>query len=245
MKNLHLILGILLIVLNSCISVRNTPEKLIKPLYSASIEDAAYPTKDEINYNLIEINESNTKLKWKTIDGKKYILTATWVAEKDLGYYTKSSNYKTGTYSIWVTAIPDLKERCEALKIEKSKDMSLRIEQLLGLPPNGDKTHFIEFWVQPKDLFRPCPDESITDGSCDLCFPEGTNDEYKKWINNLRVKYYYNCEGDRYPWTQLGYTYDWHPRNKTHVGLSEFVIRANSDIIVHKIQATEKYLGIE
>lgn len=242
MKNLHLILGILFIVFNGCISVRNTPEKLVEPLYSASIEDAAYPTEDEIDYNLIEINEANTKLKWKTIDGKKYILTATWTAEGNLKYYPKTGAYNTGKYPVWVTAIPDLKERCEALKIDKSKDISLRIKQLLGLPPTADKTHFIEFWVQPKDLFRPCPDESITDGNCDLCFPKETSDAHKEWVNQLRLDSYYNCKGDKYPWTQLGYTYDWHPRNKTHVGLSEFVIRANSDIVIHKIETTEAYL---
>lgn len=240
------------ILLTSCGSIRNTPIKMLTPLYAASIADAAYPTMEEI-VELTIISKDNPKLNWKTIDGKYFLLVATWTNEKSAGYYPKEGIYNTKSYPIWVTAIPDLKERCDALKIGKSKDAPLRIKQLLGLPPTADKGFFIEFWVQPKDLFRPCPDNEIDDGICGLCFPQDEADTdtigeavkiHRAWINQLRLDSYYNCKGDKYPWTQLGYTYDWHPRNKSHVGISEFVIRANSDIYVNKIAATNDYLVI-
>ena len=79
------------------------------------------PILDEISNDLIVTEASNSKLEWKTIDGKTYILTATWTAEGNLKYYPKSGAYNTGKYPVWVTAIPDLKERCEALKIEKNR----------------------------------------------------------------------------------------------------------------------------
>lgn len=248
-QNFIIIFNLFFILLvTSCVSVRNTPEKLIEPLYAVSIEDAAYPTQDEIA-NLTVISKDNPKLSWKTIDGKDYLLVATWTSEKNKGYYPTEGIYNTKAYPIWVTAIPDLKERCEALKLEKSKDAPLRIKQLLGLPPTADKGYFIEFWVQPTSLFRPCPDNEISDKTCGLCFTETeASDEeakaHKEWINQLRLDSYYNCKGDKYPWTQLGYTYDWHPRNKSHVGISEFVIKANSDIYVNKIAATNDYLGL-
>lgn len=237
-----------ILLLTSCVSVRNTPTKLIEPLYAASIADAAYPETNEI-VPLTEISKDNPKLVWKTIEGNDYLLVATWTSEKSTAYYPKEGVYNTSKYPIWVTAIPDLKERCEALKIEKSKDAPLRIKQLLGLPPTADKSYFIEFWVQPADLFRPCPDKEINDGTCALCFPKVENPDenakaHEAWINQLRLDSYYNCKGDKYPWTQLGYTYDWHPRNKSNVGISEFVIKANSNIYVNKITATNDYLGL-
>ena len=231
---------------SSCISVRNTPPKLINQLYAASIEDAAYPTADEIATNLTVISKQNPKLKWKTIEGKEHLLVATWTSDKNVSYYPKTGIYNTKSYPMWVTAIPDLKERCDALQVNKSKDAPLRIKQLLGLPATADKTSFIEFWVQPSDLFRPCPDNEVNDETCNLCFSEGESEEemqaHKDWINQLRLDSYYNCKGDKYPWTQLGYTYDWHPRNKSHIGISEFVIKANSDIYVNKIEKTNVYL---
>jgi hypothetical protein len=251
MKNLNFIIFLnlfFILLLTSCVSVRNTPTKLIEPLYAASIADAAYPEMDEIA-PLTKISKDNSKLIWKTIEGKDYLLVATWTSEKSTTYYPKEGVYNTSKYPIWVTAIPDLKERCGVLKVSKSKDAPLRIKQLLGLPATADKSYFIEFWVQPADLFRPCPDKEINDGTCGLCFSEAeSSDENAKvheaWINQLRLDSYYNCKGDKYPWTQLGYTYDWHPRNKSHIGISEFVIRANSDIYINKITATNDYLGL-
>lgn len=33
----------------------------------------------------------------------------------------------------------------------------------------------------------------------------------------------------KYPWMELGYTYDWNTENPTHVGMSEFVIDVKKD----------------
>ncbi|MGB4846354.1 MAG: hypothetical protein WBP41_00450, partial [Saprospiraceae bacterium] len=35
-----------------------------------------------------------------------------------------------------------------------------------------------------------------------------------------------------YPFTQLGYTYDWKKRNGSHEGLSEFLIDQKSNIVI-------------
>ena len=105
------------------------------------------------------------------------------------------------------------------------------------------RSYFVEFWVRPVDLFRPCPDKEITDGKCDLCFPEGTDPEHIKWINENRISRYYQCDlYYQYPWGQLGYTYDWNPKNKSHFGLSEFIIGANKTIYINRIVTTLEYL---
>jgi hypothetical protein len=64
------------------------------------------------------------------------------------------------------------------------------------------------------------------------------------WINENRISRYYQCDlYDRYPWTQLGYTYDWDPKNKTHIGLSEFIISSNRTIYLNKIYSINDYLN--
>jgi len=40
-----------------------------------------------------------------------------------------------------------------------------------------------------------------------------------------------------YPWTRLGYTYDWNP-NSPEVGLSEYIVRGGSTVTVAAVGST-------
>ena len=214
--------------------VRNVPADP-ETQYRNAIADAIYPGKSKIFRNLTAINKSNPRLVWKTIDGEDYLLVVSWQA--DTSYYHRNGFYNTGNYIIWVTAVPDLKEVCT-----RNGDGSDRLAQRFGLPPGAKKKFFVEFWVRPADLFRPCPDNEITDSACELCFPPGTDSSYISWFNMNRISSYYNCNlYSTYPWTQLGFTYDWNADNVTHVGLSEFIIGKNKNILIHSYISTENY----
>ena len=209
-----------------------------RELYKLSIINSIYPDSSEICTKLVQINDSNKTLIRKNINGEEYILVCTW--KQNVSFYQKDTVFNTGTYPIWITTAPELKNR---IKKESPKDVNLRLIQLLGLPPTAQYSYFVEFWVRPVDLFRPCPDKEITDSKCDLCFPEGTDPEHIKWINENRISRYYQCDlYYQYPWGQLGYTYDWNPRNKSHFGLSEFIIGANKTIYINRIVTTLEYL---
>ena len=228
-----------------------SPRVLIKPFdadkiqlqYSHSIGDAAKPQPWEISHNLVAVTPENATLVWKEIQGETYLLVSTW--QKDTIYYKNDPNtgfYNTGNYPIWVTTAPELQQRCQDEQFGKKEGLDLRLKQLLGLPPNTEKYFFVEFWVRPQDLFRPCPDSEITDSECGLAFPADIPQTHIDWINQLRLDSYFNPQWDaNYPWTALGYTYDWNHKNKDHVGLSEFLIGKNKNVIVNRFQATEVY----
>jgi len=213
-------------------------------LYQQSIQNAIYPEASKVSDKLVPVVKQNQNLVWKNIGGEDYILVVTW--KQNITYYKQyldSAFYNTGQYPIWITTAPELKQRMQQ---EKVKDANRRLIQLLGLPPNSVYSYFVEFWVKPADLFRPCPDNEITDSKCETCFPKQTDPQHISWINENRISRYYQCDlSQQYPWTQLGYTYDWNPKNKSHVGLSEFVIGANKKIIVKAIYPTEEYLTSE
>jgi len=234
-----LFIPILIIFIGSCSISDLTLEN--KKLYQKAIADAAYVQKTEIYNHLTTINKENKNLVWKTINNENYILAVTWKTAVDYYKpYLDSANYNVGNYPIWVTIVPDL---LNFMQNDKSKDKTARLKQLLGLTPTGEYKYFIEFWVKPEDLFRPCPDKEITDSACQTCFPPSVDSEHKQWINNLRAESYSACDlYNQYPWTQLGYTYDWNKKSKTHVGLSEFVISKNSKIIVKQIYTTQEYM---
>lgn len=210
-------------------------------LYKQAIQSAMYPEASKVDTNLVPINKQNQHLVRSTFDGEEYILMVTW--KQTVSYYQKyidSTYYNTGNYPIWVTTAPELKQR---MKKEKATDVNRRLVQLLGLPPNATYSYFVEFWVRPADLFRPCPDKEISDKRCEVCFPANTDSTHLNWINSSRIDRYYQCDlYQQYPWTELGYTYDWNPKNKSHIGLSEFVIGANANIKVKAIYTTAEYL---
>jgi hypothetical protein len=97
-------------------------------------------------------------------------------------------------------------------------------------------------WVSPNDLFRPSPDPEISDHEAELDFPESrryvtVSQSHRKWINDL-IQTSYGPDG--YPWTRLGYTYDWgNPADE--IGLSEFVIRSGATITVKAVTGTLGY----
>jgi hypothetical protein len=208
-----------------------------RDLYKQSIVNSIYPDSSKIYTDLVQIDSSNKSLIRKSINNEEYILVCTW--KQNIVFYNKDV-FNTGNWPLWVTTAPELKNR---FKSESVKDTNQRLIQLLGLPPGSKYSYFVEIWVRPQDLFRPCPDKEITDGKCDLCFPSGTDADHIKWINENRISRYYQCElYNQYPWGQLGYTYDWNPDNKSHVGLSEFIIGVNKTVYINRIVPTEEYL---
>lgn len=211
-------------------------------VYQAAIVDAMAPEANEVCTTLVEISKANKALQWKQIDGEDYVLMVSWKGSKKYYEpYVGSGFYDTKDHPIWVSAAPELLTR---MQNEDYDDADERLLQLLGLPPNAAYNYFIEFWVKPADLFRPCPDSEITDNQCSLCFPEDAGKAHEAWIDANRVSRYYPCElYNKYPWSQLGYTYDWSPNNPTHVGLSEFVIGTNKKIAVEGIYTTAEYLA--
>lgn len=210
--------------------------------YKTALRFSAFPSGNTPHNNLIVISESNTNLVWKTIKGEQYILVTSW--KDDTTYYKNdpvTGFYNTQKWPIWVTAVPELKDKCATLGIN-DQNRDLRLKQLMGMPVSTNKNYFIQFWVRPQDLFRPCPDADIDDKQCELCFQEGVSEEHKAWVENQRNASYYNCKlDDNYPWTQLGYTYDWNINNTSHIGLSEFVIGANKNIVIEGFYSTKEY----
>lgn len=174
----------------------------------------------------------------------------------------------TYRYDSWVTVVPEMKNFFGLVRPEP-----LRIAQLLGLPPTaatvgdaGEYKYMLEMWVSPQDLFRPCPDTEISDTVCETSFPTdlfrmldlnnkvratvgpeyGVFKTYSSWFNN-HTRYSYTTGSSPYPWTRLGYTYDWGSSN--HTGLSEFVLHGRKEdgstisVGIKSVKTTAEYFA--
>ncbi|SMF05673.1 hypothetical protein [Desulfovibrio gilichinskyi] len=243
----------------------------IDNLYAAAISDARIAKPEEISRSLVGISSPDNKnipavLQWKSISGENYILVCTWA-----GTYISSKGWVTGqtyalgsTDNLWVTASPQLKMffSSNGFWPDSHAERVLRIEQLLGLPKDNGKVRFIEFWVKPSDLFRPSADPEPSDHEAQLEYPwkksrfqvqeisqkiheyvsaGDPNHEYtfKEWFENLNATSYSGSAP--YPWTKLGYTYDWADdlHNNGHVGLSEFLVLGGSTIVIEQTVDTD------
>jgi hypothetical protein len=215
-----------------------------------SIEDAKQPLADEVVNNLLALSPNNPQVKWRENNGKIEYLMSTWK-------YTSSpsSDWPIGTkkllpYQTWFTAVPQVKEFCQKYQaidsnIPDNVELSLRLQQYLGLILNkySTKTHFVEMWVKAEDLTRPCIDAEINDTSCNL-LPLPVPDS-SPVVKAIYTNSYTNAKKEYYPWSGLGYTYDWGNSQKPHQGPSEFIINPTPEkpveVEVASVTPTQEY----
>ena len=208
--------------------------------YDNAVKDAEVCEPSEISKNLTAIIPTNKDLIWKEDQQEKRVLVVTWTNWN--GYNGKVGQTISAEKDIWVTAVPELQNFIKRNRFTK-QDIALRVEQLLGLQPNSKKTRFVEVLVSPKDLFRPSPDPEITDCEAELDFPTNKYiticDDYKKWFNNQKNESY---KPSGYPWTRLGYTYDW-GNPTSEIGVSEFVNGAGAKIEICSVRENDAYFN--
>lgn len=166
--------------------------------------------------------------------------------------YAYPEGRQTLTRAIWVTVVPEVQNKCKAFK---DKDLAMRLRQLLGLQPDASIVRFVTMTVDERDVFRPAMNPIPTtptlcnaqkDKKCALVFPDWVSDEHRRWIMQQGLDSYmvltppdHCCS---YPWTRLGYTYDW-KKGADRYGASEYVIRPGSVINVKESKEYAKYCG--
>lgn len=196
--------------------------------YAKALIDAQRPEASEVSTTLMPISESNRELEWITIDGKKMVLVCTMMNQASLKYWTATDTFRLSKQTgLWVTLPQEWKKRSNQYTGMDSIASRFRMIQMLGLYPDCDYDTVVEFYVDASQLFRPSYDPSINTTTSGTAFPSWANEQYIVGVTNFREWFAYQqsiaYEGPyACPWTQLGYTYDWH-RNASRQGLSEYI----------------------
>lgn len=234
MKHTLRILLLALPVLCACYGLTHGPQPGgVYERYRNAIADARTIEPSEICTSLVPIQESNGTLSWTVESGEKHVLMVTWTSWEGFDKQVRQS--VALQRDVWVTAVPELRDFCR--EHSGITDLTLRIEQVLGLPPRCGKDRFVELWVLPEDIFRPSADPEIDDSTAGSEFPPEVDRDHQEWIDQLMETSY---TPDGYPWTRLGYTYDWGDEDD-EIGLSEYVIRAGAEVIVSSISGLYEY----
>ena len=214
-------------------------------LYQHAITDAMVAENSEIIDTLWAITTENQSLTWKTINGKQYVLMATYM-RYPASYPAGDSITNTWGES-WLFVPQQMKARI-APSLSATSDTTMRICQLLGLPPANENsnTHIAEVWITPDRLYRPAGNPAITTTSADATLIDDVPTSYTNWFNSYIIFAYYRPLSSpaefHYPWTRLGYTYDWAPETN-NVGLSEYVLQVESGAWVEHVAKVGEYFN--
>jgi hypothetical protein len=148
------------------------------------------------------------------------------------------------TRNTWVSLPEQLHELCHG-----KPDSILAIQQILGLPPmptpsRPDHQWAVVMFTVPRDkIFRPCP--GGTDIAAPRCSAEGVasnlNDTMTRFFlsqiwNSDRIGFTTQGNGTvsfqdfGYPFTGMGWSYDWNPASPTHIGVSEYVVSPGASV---------------
>lgn len=200
-------------------------------LWKSAMTDAVF-SEDEELHELVELTKDDSRVVWDESGGR--VLLLTWHNyDSDC---TPGDPIGTEFGDIWATSVGEVKE-WYAQNHNSVKDWDLRFAQLLGLHEDEGCTRFTAFWVSPEDVIRPA---YVTDVTKQMVndYAAVTDEAYKEWFDGNILWSYFESD---YPWTRLGYTYDW-SGGESDYGLTEFLISDGSKTEIEFTYTTAEFV---
>jgi hypothetical protein len=215
--------------------------------YALAVRRAAVVEQSQIVNDLQPLDRANASLVWSA-DGSR-VLALTWKSQSTYERFFRNQTQTSPDEAnvVWVTLAPQVQRFCQNYLHENPKatdaDVILRLKQYLGLNASRAYDVFLEMWIDPAEVFRPCVDPEPTDSTCNLEF--APTPPVVKGIANYPA-FYKNLYFDDFrtppgiPWTGLGYTYDWgNPRSRE--GASEFILVPGARYEIRHVVPTAQY----
>ncbi|WP_146348404.1 hypothetical protein [Falsiphaeobacter marinintestinus] len=238
--------------------------------YEKAVTDMALPYPSEVSSDLdgIVTTQPATVVSWVRSDQ----------ALGPTGWSSKVGQTIQVSGQTWVTLVPHLQEFCQTYIKDRGVDgpaLTLRLQQRLGLAPQSAQTHFVEFEVENSSsydqIFRPCVDPDVSTNTCKFgAFPNcstlkidsGTAEERDATLDekaqcarhySFFTGQYYHSYGislpTEFPWTSLGYTFDWAHQpvgvsdqpSFIQYGESEYVLPKGAAVTVKSVTPTLEY----
>ncbi len=205
-------------------------DSLLQAQLAAAIADAKQLDSTKISHQLMPIKKGTPGQEWAVVDGKDMVLCVTLVDSSRLQrFFGKEGAYRIEReMGTWITLPADWLRKKDAYAGLDSVAAHMRMIQMYGLSPDCDYNIMVQFYADPAYIFRPAHDPEISTTSAGLEFPKYADEKYKVGDTNFREWYRYSVasayeDDSPLPWTQLGYTYDWH-EGAPREGLSEYIV---------------------
>ena len=186
-------------------------------LWEAAMADAVFSEDEEIQ-ELVTLTKEDDKVVWDETGER--VLLLSWHNYDDA--CAPGDSIRTEYGDIWATSVGEMQVWYEQNR-DEVEDWDLRFAQLLGVHEDEGYTRFTAFWVSPEDVIRPA---YVTDVTLQMKndYAVVTDEAYKEWFDSNILWSYFESD---YPWTRLGYTYDW-SGGESEYGLTEFLVSDGS-----------------
>lgn len=170
----------------------------------------------------------------------------TWAKCRGEGTHDRCGSYVAQSsvilkWDVWVTGSNEVRNKCRTW----TGDIVLQIQQVLGMPPPQKpmppetmEQQFVTLsGVPATSVFRPCTDTRLDTDRCagttlPPTLPPNAPPDYYRWFTNQAMSsWQIPPKGQTptgFPWTRLGYTYNWAPGAPSRYGASEYVISGGS-----------------
>lgn len=216
------------------------------------------------NPNIWDINAANPNLIWDGAPGASQVLMVSFTKSRFYATATPGQA-QTAAGDYWVTPAP---QAYNAIKAASPGGVvlnpTLALDEYLGLPPTSTNDVVVSMWVSPANLVRPAIDPGISSHEAETVFPlsmqvvpvsnpavlpkeapapgfsPATN--YASWfLNRESAIFNPGISGGPYPWTGLGYTYNW--GSSDVVGGSEFIVPQGSPVKLKAVTPVSSYFN--
>lgn len=139
---------------------------------------------------------------------------------------------------VWVSLPAELKPNCRG-----ARDPILALQQVLGQPPQTGDYILWDFSIAKRQLFRPCASGGeIATPSCSVTLPNDPDAEARAKVDaefaatrafvfeQMWSSYTRNVHSFGYPFTGMGWSYDWNPKADDTYGISEYIARKGARV---------------
>lgn len=159
---------------------------------------------------------------------------------------------------IWISPYPEIKNHLSTNSDDRERN--LKVRQITGLPVT-DKIptqYAVDMWVDIRDLVRPCPDADLQSTVCPPSPPYAINDPelgtlkdifaYIPRSHDLTFEIWFKSNTENaysgkypFPWTRLGYTYNWDVSTENKQGVTEFFLRPGATVEIANVTELKDY----
>lgn len=199
-------------------------------LWAAAMADAVFSEDNEV-MELVCLTQQDPRVIWD--EAGERVLLVTWHDYEEPCEPGDSLAHK----DIWATSLGEMEDWYQENNSSVA-DWDLRFAQLLGMPNDGSCTHFSAFWISPTEVIRPAYVTDVT-AQMENGYDKITDPMYQVWFDDNILYSYFESE---YPWTRLGYTYDWSGGDSPY-GLTEFLIADGSEAENAFTYSTEDFVA--
>ncbi len=243
-------------------------EDPLRRAYQAALADARYPTREKISQELIPISKDDPRLVW---NDQGQVLVVTWSKKAYFKDFEPGKPYQLyGGDVTWVSLVPFMRRFCESyqgkdLRLRIAQNLGMppnsandSFVEMWANPrdifrPCPDPEPWDMECLVRIPLIGQLPEQGV-DKPPWYCGQDGpfSRQQSMAYLTVQQTHLDWMCENwigsytsselyENYPWTALGYTYDW--GSEDHVGQSEYIIPGNTWVTAGSITPTDTYCG--